>query len=106
VPYKDKESARAYYRRNKEVWRRSDRKKRYGLTPERYQELWDSQDGLCALCRENSPTHVDHDHKTGEVRALLCITCNSGLGFFGERIELLHRAIDYLRQHRIGGRGA
>jgi len=41
---------------------------------------------------------IDHDHRTGQVRGLLCHTCNAGLGMFKDNIELLHRAIMYLGQ--------
>jgi hypothetical protein len=41
---------------------------------------------------------VDHNHKTGMIRGLLCHRCNTGLGHFEEKIDLLHNAIEYLRR--------
>ena len=74
---------------------------RYGITPEEYDELLNEQDRRCAICA-GPPTgkhkrfHVDHDHDTGEVRALLCHSCNTGLGAFREDALLLRHAADYL----------
>lgn len=47
--------------------------------------------------------HIDHDHETGKVRALLCHACNKGLGQFGDSIERLEQAIVYLKQHKMVG---
>ena len=53
----------------------------YGLTDAEKSELFRSSDGLCAVCLEEPATHIDHDHKTGEVRGALCARCNKGLGY-------------------------
>lgn len=52
--------------------------------------------GMCAICRERPAEHVDHDHETGEVRGVLCFTCNVGLGNFRDRPDLLDKAVHYL----------
>jgi hypothetical protein len=60
------------------------RKNQYGLTTPEWEELFDSQDRMCAICRMTNPSiwHTDHDHKTGLVRAILCPNCNLKLGHF------------------------
>ena len=58
----------------------------FGLTPEQYEALLTAQGGGCAICGETCPTGrrlaVDHDHQSGYVRALLCVTCNRMLGVY------------------------
>lgn len=65
-----------------------------------YDELCRLQGGVCAICgrapKAGKHLHVDHDHETGEVRGLLCFSCNVGIGNFGNDVERLQRAIDYL----------
>jgi hypothetical protein len=65
------------------------------------------QNWRCMICSKEQPKKaqskkvrlkIDHDHRTGQVRGLLCHTCNAGLGMFKDNIELLHRAIMYLGQ--------
>ena len=73
----------------------------YGLTPEQYDVMLQKQDGKCAICRSpagESRLHVDHDHKTGAVRGLLCRTCNVALGHFNDSILTLRSAIEYLER--------
>jgi hypothetical protein len=66
----------------------------YGLTLEEQQAMVEDQGGKCAICATNAATHVDHNHKTGEVRGILCNGCNRGLGFFKDsRIRLLSAAL-------------
>lgn len=73
---------------------------RYGLTISDFLRMRDEQGGLCAICERPRPLQVDHDHETGRVRALLCTTCNTGLGKFYESEDLLTRAAAYAREQR------
>jgi hypothetical protein len=74
-------------------------KRKFGLTLEEYEQRLRIQGGGCAVCGAKpgkSSLHVDHDHKTGEIRGLLCFRCNGGLGQFKEQSTRLLRAADYL----------
>lgn len=73
----------------------------YGITPEEYWEIYEFQGGRCYICqRANGKVKrlsVDHDHKTGIVRGLLCTMCNKyTLGWARDCIEFFKRAIAYL----------
>jgi hypothetical protein len=78
-------------------------KKFYGITIQDYENMFSAQGGRCAICgSEPSKIHrlqVDHCHKTGRVRSLLCFTCNAGLGSFGDNADRLTSAVAYLRSH-------
>lgn len=74
--------------------------KRYGLAVAEYQHLLDQQQGCCAICGDNPPRlHVDHDHTTQTVRALLCHGCNTAIGLLKESPAILSKAIEYLNRH-------
>ena len=75
--------------------------KKYGLTPTDFEQMRQSQGGKCAICGviPKGRLAVDHCHATGEVRQLLCSTCNSGLGMFKDNKEFLKSAISYLERH-------
>jgi hypothetical protein len=83
--------------------------KAYGLTLEQYDTLVRSQDSRCAVCnrlpKSGQRLHVDHDHETGLVRALLCSPCNSALGLMGESPEQL-QALVWYAEHWIQARAA
>lgn len=66
--------------------------------------MLDEQGGLCAICRSAPAVHVDHDHGTGAVRALLCFNCNGGLGQFRDDPEILRAAAEYVRFHAMSQR--
>lgn len=71
----------------------------YGITLDEHERRAEAQGNACAICgRHNGRKRlaVDHDHKTGEVRGLLCEKCNQGLGNFGDDPDRLRKAADYL----------
>lgn len=81
-------------------------KRLYGLTSDEYTNLFETQRGRCAICdvvfvdaHKSHRAVVDHNHDTGEVRALLCAKCNLGLGAFGDDARVLQSAADYLKSH-------
>jgi hypothetical protein len=76
-------------------------KRRYGLTVEEADALLAAQGGVCAICKTAPAVHVDHDHATGAVRALLCFNCNGGLGQFKDNPLALHAAAYYVQAHTI-----
>lgn len=56
---------------------------KYRLRKEDYEALLEKQNSRCAICQiEKSRLHIDHDHKTGKVRGLLCQRCNISIGWF------------------------
>jgi len=78
----------------------------YGLSWPEYLAFYEEQEGHCAICDDfhellaQNGLVVDHDHATGIVRGLLCTRCNVALGAFGDSIEGLMLAIEYLRKHQ------
>ena len=76
----------------------------YGMTKPIYDQTFKEQDGLCAMCSNPLPddplrVHVDHCHKQGDVRGLLCGRCNNALGYIEDE-ELVLNAKRYLATHR------
>lgn len=60
------------------------RKNKYGISSPEWEEMFDGQGRMCAICQTTNPSmwHTDHDHNTGIVRAILCPNCNLKLGHF------------------------
>jgi hypothetical protein len=83
--------------------RRTALRARYGITPEQFDEMLAKQDGKCAIClvpAKLAPRKllvVDHCHKQGRVRGLLCDLCNHAIGNFKDSAAMLLRAIEYLK---------
>ncbi len=78
--------------------------KKYGLTIETHAELLRAQQNVCAICFLPEPNTgwdltIDHDHKTGRVRGLLCHKCNKGLGLLGDTLERIESAYNYFKGH-------
>lgn len=78
--------------------------KKYGLTEADYIQMLEDQDSKCAICGATDNRYanqerwfaVDHDHITGEVRGLLCQTCNRMIGLAGDSVSTLQAAVEYL----------
>lgn len=95
--------------KSKRIHKKHNLKKLYGLTIEDIEIMLKNQNYKCAICGEeiflfgSSKTltaHVDHDHKTGKIRALLCDKCNRGLGYFRDNTDYLLSAISYLKKNK------
>lgn len=77
----------------------------YGITLDDYNKLFTTQVGKCYICKIDSSEckkglFIDHNHKTGVVRKLLCSRCNTVLGMVNENEELLITLINYVREHK------
>jgi hypothetical protein len=75
----------------------------YSITPEQYFAMLRAQGGVCAICARPPVSkrdwHVDHDHKTGIIRGLLCNGCNTAIGQLRDNPALCRAAADYLERH-------
>lgn len=83
-------------------------RKKYGIDSEGFDVLWYAFEGKCGICSKQltlpastrgqkpSAACVDHDHKTGNIRGLLCNSCNKGLGLFQDSAEICRKALNWL----------
>ncbi len=71
-----------------------------GFSSQGYDELFLKQGGVCAVCgnRQKGHLHVDHDHRTGNVRGLLCSDCNTALGHLHDNPEIIRKLLQYISQ--------
>lgn len=106
----DANTGKEWLRRNPDRAQYHKRKQtlgQHGITPEDYDRLWTEQEGRCAnpACDFKAPMamldyrqglQVDHDHKTGRVRRLLCSGCNRAIGLIDDDVLRLRGLIDYL----------
>ena len=91
-----------YKQRNPEKHQAAERRRglrKFGITPEDYDRMFESRSGLCEICGMTSDKRlaVDHDHVTGEVRGLLCGSCNMALGQLEERIT---QTLEYIQRYK------
>jgi hypothetical protein len=90
--------------------------RKFGCSPEQYHQLLAHQAGKCAICgaseghrsryRKPCKLSVDHDHKKGIIRGLLCNNCNRGLGRFKDSVTILEAAVHYLKREQWGSEKA
>lgn len=95
----------AYRKMNPHIEKGRALRESFGLSLEQYKEMHDRQNGKCAICN-NPETQmrsgkikalaVDHDHKTGAIRGLLCSDCNTGIGKLKDDPKVIQSAIQYL----------
>lgn len=121
------ESNKKYYNKNIEIMRRKEKKYREthaesinskailknvnnSISLEQYKKMFIDQDNKCAICgfeetrisRHGTSMRLclDHNHFSGKIRKLLCHSCNTGIGKFSENIDLMEKAIQYLKDHK------
>lgn len=96
-----KQKCSEYYHNNKDTVKNTYLQTNYGITLEDYNFLLEKQNEKCKICNNECPTGkslaVDHNHKTGKVRGLLCKNCNIGLGMFFDNLDFLESAVLYLK---------
>ena len=96
---------KAWHQANKTHSTEKHRLAKYGATPEDVKALEERQGGLCAICYtslrdlRSEKVHLDHNHRSGKVRGLLCAKCNHLLGKCGDSKVILLSAISYLEEH-------
>jgi len=87
---------------------------KYGIGKDEYDLMLEAQGGTCKICNKGGhirkkgsrkgkagtpiPLNVDHNHKTGQIRGLLCLNCNTGIGHFKDSIDLIKKALEYLEK--------
>lgn len=110
----NKDHNKEYYQKNKEVIKRKKReykqnnkeyieerrcKKTYNLTFEEIDQILITQNHKCLICGKSlmeTKRCIDHDHKTGKIRGILCDMCNTGLGHFYDNPEFLRKTVLYI----------
>ena len=110
--FKTREGRIAYQRErrkaNPELEKARTLREHFGLSLEQFAEMNAEQDGKCAICRKPETEMrgekvkslaVDHCHKTGKIRALLCHACNKAIGLLCDSPEICRSAADYLEKH-------
>ena len=101
-PEKVKASSRIYALKHPErirMWAIRSRLKKLGYNPDEIEKIISEHKGGCKICGTTKKLVLDHDHKTGIIRGMLCSECNFGLGKFKDNPTLLAKAINYLNDY-------
>jgi hypothetical protein len=111
--YREDKVFRGSYKSCGCIWESNGKKKSwshlertYNLSKDDFDSLSQKQNNVCAICKcsqqEKCKSHylfVDHCHKTGSIRGLLCDVCNRGLGYFKDDVSRLQSAIAYIEEY-------
>ena len=97
--------SKRYYEANREKCKSNNRARqilaKYGLTMAEYKALFESHNHKCKICKaskkRNRKLAVDHDHKTGKIRGILCDRCNTVLGLLRDDMKLIKNMLKYLK---------
>lgn len=110
--HRERENASRRLSHTYETRQRAWLKRKYSITLEDYNSLFDAQGGVCAICHEPEfrrhqsgrlqTLAVDHDHETHTVRGLLCSNCNVAIGYLNDDPELIRAAAAYLEARGVG----
>jgi hypothetical protein len=108
------ENRTAYMKAHREAfpdfWKNTHLQRRFGIGLAEYSQMVSDRDNKCDICGQLEKQEragklkalaVDHDHKTGAIRGLLCCDCNQALGKFQDSKDLLTSAIAYLAKHMV-----
>ncbi len=85
--------------RAKDIWNLKKRCSRYNITEKQFLDALSTQNSCCKICDSTisiDNSAIDHNHSTGEIRGILCKTCNRALGMFKDSPKILEKALDYL----------
>ena len=98
------EKCKQYQKDNVEKNKEYQKQYRYNVTQEQYNQIFDKQNGCCAICKKHQSEFkkaldIDHNHTTGKIRGLLCMKCNRGLGYFDDNTNKLDNASSYLKNN-------
>lgn len=92
-----------YTKKNKEKLREKRLLRKFGLSIDEYNRMTLEQNNCCKICNRHAAESnfeklsVDHNHKTGKVRGLLCNKCNAALGLFMDDATIINSALNYLK---------
>ena len=99
-PEKHRKVAREYYRNNRQRELDRIRKNKYGIDGVGFRKIMKQQNNKCLICNEGMSKNlsVDHDHKTGEIRGVICNSCNLAIGNAHSSPRILRALADYLEE--------
>jgi hypothetical protein len=83
---------KAYNRNRALIWS-------YGLSADKVQEMIKALGSRCQICQKKTKLQVDHDHKTGTVRGMICQSCNTAIGLLGDNLDGIMAVVRYLQCH-------